>query len=147
MTAPVSQCPCCGAWALPAMSERSALLGVCDVLVRKALEVVGKRLVRVTRSRFNQLGDRPWAVAHTLWAAGPQMIDKALSGAWDIVPALLDSHRADALGVSPEQVTAVLDEYVRTLVARREPHRLSSLRAYLTARLGLVLPREEADAR
>lgn len=144
MTAPVSQCPCCGAWALPAMAERSALLGVCDVLVRKALEVVGKRLVRVTRSRFNQLGDRPWNVAHTLWQADSQMIDKALSGAWEIVPALLDSHRSEALGVTSEQVTAVLDEYVRTLIQHGEEHHLSSLRSSLMVRLSLVFPQEKA---
>lgn len=141
--APVSTCPACGAWSLPALAERSALLAVCDVLVTKALEVTGKRLVRVTRSRHAQLANRPWHVAHTVWHADTRLVDKALSGAWDVLPAMLGNHRAEALDLSPQQVTEALDGYVRALILYQTPHDLRSLRAWLVDRLSLTFPADE----
>src|SRR3546814_16326654 len=60
--------------------------------------------------------------------------------AWDVLPALLTTHRADALGITAEQVTTCLDEYVRLLLERGLEPESRSLRYWLAARLGLTLP-------
>jgi hypothetical protein len=79
-------------------------------------------------------------MAHTVWRADANLIDKALSGAWDVLPAMLGNHRTEALGLSPEQVTKTLDEYVRALIQYRTAHDLRSLRAWLVSRLNLTFP-------
>lgn len=48
MAVPV--CPMCGS------TQQAALFAVADVLVFRALEVVGKRIVRSDRARFAQVG-------------------------------------------------------------------------------------------
>ena len=45
--------------------DATALVAVVDVLVVKALEAVGKRIVRSNRARFNELKGRPFHEAHT----------------------------------------------------------------------------------
>ena len=61
------RCPVCGASSLTPEAQMGALLAVCDVLVVKALEQLGKRIVRGERSRFRLLGTRPWYTVHTIW--------------------------------------------------------------------------------
>lgn len=139
-TSPVAPCPACGAWSLPAVAERSALLDVCDVLVIKALDALGRKIVRQPRSRFKEFDGRPWHVAHTQWRPDPKDVARTLDTAWDVLPALLASRRADALGVSPEVVSACLNEYVRLLLERSLEHDAVSLRYWLAARLGIPLP-------
>jgi len=137
---PVSPCPACGAWSLPALAERSALLDVCDVLVIKALDSLGRKIVRQPRSRFKEFDGRPWHVAHTLWHADSKDVDRTLDSAWDVLPALLTTRRADALGVSAEVLTKCLDEYVRLLLERSLEHETVSLRYWLVGKIGLTLP-------
>ncbi len=139
-TSPVAPCPACGAWSLPALAERSALLDVCDVLVLKALDSLGRKIIRQPRSRFKEFGGRPWHVAHTQWRPDVKDVDRTLDSAWDVLPALLTTQRADALGITAEQVTTCLDEYVRLLLERGLEHESRSLRYWLAARLGLTLP-------
>ena len=60
------------------MSE--TLIAVCDVLVVKALESVGKRLVRSDRSRFRTLSGRAFHEAHTIWTPDDAEVAKAQIG-------------------------------------------------------------------
>lgn len=139
-TSPVAPCPACGAWSLPAVAERSALVDVCDALVTQALASLGRKIVRQPRSRFKEFDGRPWQIAHTVWRPDPKDVDRTLDTAWDVLPALLSSRRADALGVSAEAVSACLNEYVRLLLERSLEHEAVSLRYWLAARLGIPLP-------
>lgn len=118
-------CPVCGAYSLSPQTQVSTLVAVCDVLVHKALEAAGKFIVRAQRSRFNQLGSRPFYEAHTLWQADDQIVSKALKNAWDVVPALIDVH--GCCGVSAATITATLDQYVHDLVVTGTSHDLDEL--------------------
>lgn len=134
----VSPCPVCGAYSGATLAQPSALLAVCDVLVVRALESVGKRIVRVDRSRFSRMNGKPWHLAHTIWQPDESMMNKALHGAWDVVPAMLDSH--GCCGVTSRQVTAMMDSYVRDLLITGTTHNLSDLRYRFENRLHVTLP-------
>ena len=131
-------CPMCGAFSGSALAVAPALLAVCDVLVVRALESVGKRIVRVERSRFKRLATNPWHVAHTIWTPDTGMIDKGLAGSWDVIPALLDNH--GCCGVTSRQVQSMIDSYVRDLLVTGTPHRLPELRYRFESFLGVPLP-------
>lgn len=132
---PVLPCPCCGSYIESAMGIASPLLAVCDVLVVRALEAVGKRIVRAERARFTRLGTRQWHEAHTIWPPDEPSTAKTLTNAWDVVPALLDVH--GCCGVTSRQVTTMLDEYVRDLLITGTAHRFEELRYRFSDRLGL----------
>lgn len=125
----------CGAYSLAPEGQSSALLAVCDVLVLKALETMGKWIVRADRSRFRTLGTRPYYMAHTLWQPIEMTVNKALRGAWDVVPALMDGH--GCCGVTSVQVTGMLDGYVHDLAITGTEHSLPELAYRFTDRLGL----------
>lgn len=131
-------CPVCGAITLVPSSSASTLLAVCDVLVRKALEQLGKYLVRASRPRFRQLGNRPWLLAHTLWTPDDAMVSKALRGAWDVVPALLDIH--GCCGITSVQVVDMLNVYVHDLAVTGMAHDISLLHARFVNGLNLPVP-------
>lgn len=108
--------------ALPAWSYGPApLVTACDVLVLKALEAVGKRLVRSDRARYRVLGARPFHEAHCLWLAPPDLVSKALRSAWDVVPSLC-MHVPDI-----PNLTSVLDMYVKAVIAAQKPHDVNDL--------------------
>lgn len=135
-----SPCACCGAYSVQPGQRHSVLLAVCDVLVVKALEKCGNYIVRAERSRFNRLGSKPYYLAHTVWEATDQMVDKALKGAWDVVPAILDVH--GCCDITSLQVTQMLDSYVHDLVITGTPHSLmgeGGLAYRFESRLGLTL--------
>lgn len=120
-------CGCCGY----AVTDDRGLVAACDVLVLRALELVGKRVVRADRSRFKRLGSRPFHHAHLLWQPDQDMVTKALASAWDLVPQVIGDHaRSD---VSPRQVELVLDRYVRDLVQGTRGHAVEELRYRLRA--------------
>lgn len=124
-------CPCCGAvW-----HEGDPLVAACDMLVLRALELVGKRLVRVERSRFRDLGGRPWHQAHTLWTPETSQVEKGLADAWTSVGAVLSEH--GCCGLTPHQLTVVLDRYVRDLLTTGQAHDVAELRYRLSAYLGV----------
>ena len=106
--------------------DLAPLVAACDALVLKALESVGKRLVRSDRARYRVLGTRPFHEAHCLWPAPPDLVDKALRSAWDVVPSLC-SH-TDAI----PNLTSVLDMYVKAVVSRQEPHDCNDLSKVLS---------------
>lgn len=114
--------------------DATALVAVVDVLVIKALEAVGKRIVRADRARFNALKGRPFHEAHVLWPTDIITVSKATKGAWDVVPALLDNHGCP--GVESGRVVTLLDAYVSQVATHGVPHRLDRL---VTA-LRYVLP-------
>lgn len=130
-----SQCPVCGAHSLAPEGEMSALLAVCNVLVLKALEKLGTYIVRAVRSRHGLLDTRPKYVAHTLWQPDDATVDKALKGAWEVVPALLEVH--GCCDTTPVQVTGMLDQYVHDLAITGTPHTLEELQYRFTSQLGL----------
>ena len=138
----VSACPMCGSYgAGHTLASAPALLAVCDVLVVHALGTVGKRIVRVERSRFRRLGSRPWHTAHTIWRPDPVMVDKGLSGSWDVIPALLDNH--GCCGVTSRQVTEMVDRYVRDLLVTGTEHSITELRYRFETYLGVPLAEPE----
>lgn len=114
--------------------DATALVAVVDVLVVKALEAVGKRIVRADRARFNAIKGRPFHEAHVLWPTDIITVSKATKGAWDVVPALLDNHGCP--GVESGRVVTLLDAYVSQVATHGVPHRLDRL---VTA-LRYVLP-------
>lgn len=97
------------------------LVTACDVLVLKALEAVGKRLVRSDRARYRVLGTRPFHEAHCLWEAPDDLVSKALRSAWDVVPSLC-IHVPDI-----PNLTSVLDMYVKAVIAAQKPHDVNDL--------------------
>lgn len=126
------------------MTCRSALLAVSDVLVVKALESMGKRLVRMDRARFRVLGDKPFHLAHTIWQADDETVAKAIKGAWDVVPALIENHGGDC-EIDPERVALMLNGYVHDLVITGTPHCLPELAYRFRAKLNFEVE-EEATA-
>lgn len=134
---PVAPCPCCGAYSGATLATASPLLAVCDVLVIRALEVAGKRIVRAERSRFRTLGTRPWHVAHTIWRPDEQAVHKSLDHAWDVVPALLDVH--GCCNVTVRQVTQCLDCYAEDLLITGTAHSLEELRYRFETVLGIPM--------
>jgi hypothetical protein len=130
-------CPVCGSYAGATLATSSPLLAVCDVLVIRALEVAGKRIVRAERSRFRTLGTRPMHVAHTIWRPDQIHVTKSLQKAWDVVPALLDSY--GCCGVTSRQVSACLDSYTSDLLITGTAHNVEELRYRFRTVLGLDL--------
>lgn len=134
-------CPCCGAYSLLPDVQTVTIVAVCDVLVVKSLERVGQFIVRGSRERYRQAEGRPLHIIHTMWQAGDEITARALRGAWDVVPALLDLHGCcDLTGL---QVTDMLDDYVHDLVLTGTPHTLhgeGGLEYRFATRLGLPVP-------
>lgn len=129
-----SPCPVCGAYSLAPDARTSVLLAVCDVLVLKALETLGKFIVRAERSRYRTLGTKPWHVAHTIWQPDDAQVARALKSAWDVVPAMVDTH---GFGPSPVRITKMLDDYVHDLAITGTMHDIEELRYRFEAHLGL----------
>lgn len=138
----VAACPCCGALGGSTLAQAPALLAVCDVLVVRALESVGKRVVRAEpgRSRYNKMRGHPWYEAHTLWRPDTRSIDGGLNGCWDVVPAMLAGH--GCCNVTAAQVIRMVDDYVRDLLVTGTAHRLPELRYRFEKYLGIELPAE-----
>jgi hypothetical protein len=137
-------CPVCGAVSIAPAVQRSTLLAVCSVLTMKALEKLGNHMLRhgSSRSLHRELGGRPWHEAHTLWRASPEQVDRALTGAWDVIPALLSD--LGCSGVSHRQVQAMLTDYVHDLARAMAPHSVPALQGYFH-RLGLPVYDLEHD--
>ena len=146
-----SPCPVCGAYSLAPAERTTTLLAVCDVLVLKALETLGKYIVRLERNRYYLLGDRPLHLAHTIWppqrhvtADGEiepdEIVTKATRGAWDVVPAVMSLH--GCCDITTASVVCTLDEYVHDLAVSGTRHSIEHLAYRFDTRLGL--PTQEA---
>lgn len=128
----------CGARALlPVAEQTSVIFAVSDVLVYKVLEALGKRIVREQRGRFNELAGRPWHIAHTLWQPSQVMVERTFRGAWDIIPALLDSHGDKR--VSARELEAMLTAYAGGLARTGLAHTKERLAHEFHVVLGLAV--------
>lgn len=139
-TRPAVVCPNCGGRVEPELHGSpdltiTTLLAVCDVLVVKALEKMGNYIVRAERSRYNALGERPLYLAHIEWPATDEIVTKALRGAWDVVPLLLDTHTP--YDFDSATAVAVLDQYVHDLAITGEAHSVHELAYRIRSGLGL----------
>jgi len=112
-------------------TDLRVLSAACDLAVVRALELVGKRVVRADRARFGTMGrsGRPWHEAHTIWSPDPGVVDAALSGAWTVLPRLVNEH--GCCSVVDHELQTMLDGYVRELVAARAPHEFAVLEGRL----------------
>lgn len=141
------RCSCCGSIL---GVDYDPMVAACDVLVLRALELVGMRIVRARsvpgprrareeqgRIRYGRMRDegRPFHDAHTLWPAHPDDLDAGLAVAWESVDLVLDEH--GCCGATPEQVSLILDRYVRDLVTTGTGHATEELRYRLGAYLGV----------
>lgn len=135
------KCPCCGAINLMEADQNDTLLAVCDVLVVKALEKIGNYIMRAERGRYNARGSRPLHELHAVWTPEEDMVTKALKGAWDIVPVLMDSY--GCCGVTTVQVKRTLDDYVHDLAITGTKHSVMELMFRFENRLGITVFREE----
>jgi hypothetical protein len=135
-----SECPVCGAYSLAPEANVSILLAVCDVLVVKALAQMGKYIIRSERSRHNAFGDRPMHLAHMVWTPAEAIVSKALRGAWDVVPMLLETH-GTCCEYDSAQVVVLLDTYVHDLAITGTEHDIEELAYRLRERLGLPVYR------
>jgi len=133
-----SVCPVCGGMTLQHEHSMSVLLAVADVLVMKALEKLGNYLIRAERSRHRSMQGLPTYVAHTRWPASDALVDKALRGAWDVVPYVLDTHGA-LFGAQTEDVTDTLDTYVHDLAITGTLHDMNELAYRLRTYLELPI--------
>ena len=138
MTAVVDgvQCTSCGAQVeVPVPDGPSdSIVAACDVLVLRALELVGKRIVRLERSRYGRMQGRPWHEVHLLWQPDQQAVDQGLEHAWDAVPLVVDEH--GCCDVTADQLRLILDRYVRDLLATMTGHTTTDLRWRLQVYLG-----------
>jgi hypothetical protein len=134
---PVVPCTCCGSYTGETLSTSSQILAVSDVLVVRALEAVGKRIVRAERARYQKMGARLWHEAHTVWPPPPDdsAVSRTLASAWEIVPVLLQTHGHP--GATSRQVTELLDAYVRDLLITGTAHTFAELRYRFAHNLGI----------
>jgi hypothetical protein len=121
------------------------LLAVCDVLVVKALEKMGNYIVRAERSRYALLGVRPHYLAHTLWKPSDAIVSKAIRGAWDVVPLLLETH-GGCCNYDAAHVVSLLDVYVHDLAITGTEHDIDELAYRLRSKLGLPVYRKSVEA-
>ena len=142
MTGIPTPCPCCGAYSLAPDSDVTILVAVADVLVIKALERVGSFILRgPDRKRYQEAEGLPRHEIHTVWRAPDELTERALRGAWDVVPALLDSH--GWCDVPSDAVIRCLDDYVHDLVLTGTPHSRDDdggLVYRFRTRLGMYIP-------
>ena len=98
----------------------TAIAGVSELAVLRALERAGKRLLgRPDRSRLKDVP--PWEL-HTHLPVDPARLDLLMSAAWDLP-------RAAGL---PAELIETLDNYTRTLLASGHPFDRSDLQRVLT---------------
>lgn len=145
MTGVPTPCPCCGAYSLAPDADTVTLVAVCNVLVVKALEKVGNFIRRQPRGATTRvLLSTPRHLVHTIEQATDDQTARALKGAWDVVPALLDAH--GCCGVTSLQVASMLDDYVHDLVLTGTPHEIAELEYRFRSRLGLPVGHEHLEA-
>lgn len=140
-------CGCCGR---PTSAE--PLLAACDVLAFRALERVGKlilrasdvgrgvddgRALRASEGRFRfrrmQRDGFAWHEAHTVWRPDDATIERGLDGVWDLTPLVVDAH--GCCGLSADDLAHLLHRYVVDLLVTQTGHDVDELRYRLAAYL------------
>jgi hypothetical protein len=115
---------------MTAVEVDRGLAAACDVLVVRALELIGKRIVRIERSRFNRLGTLAFHEAHILWQPDKDTLDKALASAWDYLPDVIRNHAI--AGTDADEVRLALERYIHDLVQMKRGHSVEELRYRLS---------------
>lgn len=98
----------------------AAVLAAANVVVRRALEIAGGRLL--SRQMRGQFPDVPKFEIHTKIKVSPAQAHEALSGAFDHL--VLDFA---GLGVDTEEMAAQLHQYCRIQLISSRPHELDKL--------------------
>lgn len=133
-----SPCPVCGSYSSTTLAAAySGLLSMCDVLVLKSLESLGKQILRAERSRYARQGETPIYLVHTLWQPDSRMVERALRDAWEVVPAVLSPY--DLTAALTLKVTETLDGYVRSLITQGIGHSRLELKWRLEHLLGVEI--------
>jgi len=98
------------------------LVAACDMLVLRALELIGKRIVRDERSRYQTLqsSGRAWFEAYTIWTPEPAQVDAALATAWANCDRIVAFY--GYWDYTETSLRTALDGYVRDLVQFGQPH-------------------------
>lgn len=96
-----------------------ALVASADMIVRRALELAGGRIM----DRTHRFPDTPKHELHTkIRVSSLDQVDKALSGAWTHMSAL-----AELVGMDADELTTVLDGYCRSLILSGRAHHSDDL--------------------
>ena len=104
--------------------NKMAVLAAANVVVRRALEIAGGRLL--SRQMRGQFPDVPKFEIHTKIRVSPDQAREALSGAFDHL--VLDFA---GLGVDTEKMAAQLHQYCRIQLVSSRPHALDKLETCL----------------
>lgn len=130
-------CPVCGAVSIAPAVQRSTLLAVSDVLILKVLERLGNHILRHERGEYRRLSVIPASKRHMFILSTPERVDWALSGAWDVIPAMLTED--GVAGVPARVICGLLDNYVHEVVRLQAPHSVPALRRRFHDQLGLPM--------
>ena len=96
-----------------------ALVASADMIVRRALELAGGRIM----DRTHRFPDTPKHELHTkIRVSSTDQVDKALAGAWTHMAAL-----AELVGMDADELTTVLDGYCRSLILSGRAHHSDDL--------------------
>lgn len=114
-------------------SVAESLLAACDVIVHRALERAGTRLKSAAGKNVKGGAaaipcDNPAKLHCTLTASQYAELDHLLQDAWGLIPVIADRYQIDGL-----KLTAVLDQYVRGLLASGTEHEYERLRQVFIA--------------
>lgn len=99
------------------------ILAAMDAYMYKVLETMGKRITRADRSRFTELGSRPFWTAHTHWPMTVEEASKALSGAWRSLDQIVPQY----VPTNVEEVRRLMHLYTLTLLINGLEHNLERL--------------------
>lgn len=104
-----------------------------DIVVRRAMELAGKRLLTRTARVEPKCQATPAHLLHThLKVLNDAHATNLLAGAFDYVPAI-----AERAGANPSRLTTLLDIYCRELLLRGVAHDAEALRMWLSMGMGL----------
>jgi hypothetical protein len=121
------------AYRLASVLHDMALEVGSDLVVRRAMELAGKRLLTRAARVEGRCQDIPAHLLHTqLKVLNHTHATSLLVGAFDPV-----SDLADRVGVNTDQLTSLLDIYCRELLLRGAPHDPAALRMWLRAGLNI----------
>jgi hypothetical protein len=115
-----------------APTDMRVLAAACDIAVIRALELIGKRVARTNGSYFGGLkrSGKGYHEAHEVYPLeAVAALDAALAGAWATLPRLVADH--GCCSIADQNLTALLDSYVREVVCAAKPHEFEVLAARL----------------
>lgn len=113
-------------------AQTAALEVGADMLVRRAMELAGKRLLtRQARAELSAANTPPHLLHTQLKVLNHAHAATLLSGAFEFVPAL-----AEQVRVEPTRLTTLLDIYCRELLTRGAAHDPEALRMWLSMGMG-----------